>query len=228
MNVPSVITIDGAAASGKSTLGQLLARRLGYLYFDTGVMYRALTALALQRGVSIEDEERLQALAEQVCLEIIPPTEDDGRQYTVLADGEDITWQIRSPQVERHVSVVSRYPSVRSVLQAQQRRIGSQGQIVMVGRDIGAVVMPDAGLKIFLEASLEERARRRMLELMGRGHQASYEEVLADLQRRDALDRQNTYLPEDAHILRTDAASPEELVDRIVGWFEESQAEKVR
>lgn len=228
MNVPSVITIDGAAASGKSTLGQLLARRLGYLYFDTGVMYRALTALALQRGVSIEDEERLRALAEQVCLEIIPPTEDDGRQYTVLADGEDITWQIRSPQVERHVSVVSRYPSVRSVLQAQQRRIGNQGQIVMVGRDIGAIVMPDAGLKIFLEASLEERARRRMLELMGRGHQASYEEVLADLQRRDALDRQNTYLPEDAHILRTDTTSPEELVDRIVGWFEESQAEKVR
>jgi cytidylate kinase len=219
MNKPSIITIDGPAASGKSTLGQRLAARLGYLYFDTGVMYRAVTALALQHDLDLADEQSITALARQARLEILPPSVDDGRQYTVLADDKDITWRLRAPEVERAVSRISCHQGVRKVLREQQRRIGLQGQIVMVGRDIGAVVMPDADLKIFLQAPPEERARRRLGDGAARGHSESYEEILADLCRRDELDRQNTYLADDARLLDTGTSTPEELVDTIVAWF---------
>jgi len=127
--------------------GELLARQLGYLYFDTGVMYRALTWAALRRGVDPQAGAALAALARQLKIEVLPPLAADGRQYTVLADGQDVTWELRLPEVERYVSLVSSYPAVREVLRAQQRAIGLRGRIVMVGRDIGNIVMPDAALK---------------------------------------------------------------------------------
>ena len=184
----STIAIDGPAASGKSTIGARLARSLGYLYFDTGVMYRAVTWAALNRSINIADEEAVTRLAEEVAIVVSRPTEDDGRQYTVLADGEDITWAIREPEVDWAVSPVSAYPGVRGALTEQQRRIGQNGCVVMVGRDIGTVVMPEAHLKIYLTASAEERARRRHVEQSARGQESDYEEVLREMQRRDRID----------------------------------------
>ena len=195
MPKPSTIAIDGTAASGKSTIGRLLAERLGYLYLDTGAMYRAVTWVALQRGLDIADEEAITALAEAVEIEVVPPTANDGRQYTVYADGEDVTWQIRRPEVDANVSPVSAYPGVRRALTAQQRRIGRRGRVVMVGRDIGTVVMPDADLKIYLDATVEERARRRYREILARGERADYGEVLAALRRREQLDSEREVAP---------------------------------
>jgi len=156
---PLSIAIDGPAASGKSTVGGILAARLGYLYFDTGVMYRAVTWAALNRGIAIDDEPAVTRLAEEIAIEMLPPTEDDGRQFTVRVDGTDITWDIRSAEVNRYVSPVSAYVGVRKALLHKQREIGAAGKVIMVGRDIGTVVLPEADVKIYLDATLEERAR---------------------------------------------------------------------
>ncbi len=216
MDQPSVITIDGPAGSGKSTLGELLARRLGYLYFDTGIMYRALALAALQRSYDLTDSSALETLAETLRIEVLPPTMDDGRQYTVLIDDQDCTWDLRSPTVDQHVSLVARYPAVRTALIRQQRRIGQQGRVVMVGRDIGTIVMPDAGLKLYLEASLAERARRRLADQQTRGHQVSLASVQAELARRDELDSHVMQAAEDAMVLQTDAHSPTELCEHVL------------
>jgi len=218
--MPSVITIDGPAASGKSTLGELLARRLGYTYFDTGVLYRALTYLALHQGISLDAIDALVELTQRTELHVLPPTVEDGRQYTVFADADDITWALRDHAVERNVSLVSAYPGVRQALRGQQRAIGRGGNIVMVGRDIGSVVMPDADMKIFLRASPAERARRRYTELERKGKQVDYETVLHDLQRRDALDQQNTLLPDNAYVLDTDGLMPDDIVAHLLDVFE--------
>jgi len=186
---PTIIAIDGPAASGKSTIAAALARKLNYLYFDTGVMYRAATWAALDRDVAISDERAVTQLTESLQIEVEPPALDDGRQYDVLCDGVDVTWAIRSPEVDANVSPVSVYPGVRSALTAQQRRIGLRGNVVMVGRDIGTVVLPEAPLKIYLDASAEERARRRYVEVQARGDQSqTYEAILDNVKQRDAID----------------------------------------
>jgi cytidylate kinase len=186
---PTTIAIDGPAASGKSTLGAALAQHLGYLYFDTGVMYRAVTWAALQRQIDIEDELAVTRLAEAVSIDVRSPSKADGRQYDVICDGEDVTWAIREPRVDQYVSPVSVYPGVRSAMTAQQRRIGLQGKVIMVGRDIGTVVLPEAQLKIYLDATVEERAHRRYHEVQARGnHSQTFDEILAAMKRRDAID----------------------------------------
>lgn len=220
MSLPSIIAIDGPAASGKSTLGKSLADKLGYLFFDTGVMYRAVTWLALQRGVPIADEAAVVALAESSEIDILPPSQADGRNCDILADGQDITWEIRRPEVEAHVSQVSAYAGVRRALSAQQRRIGQRGRVVMVGRDIGTVVLPEADLKIYLDASAEERARRRYLELRGRNEPADYEEILAAMRRRDQIDSTRALAPlrpaPDALILDSDNLSADQVLEAIL------------
>jgi cytidylate kinase len=185
---PSTIAIDGPVASGKSTLGGLLAEQLGYLYFDTGVMYRAVALAALERGIAPSDEEAVAELAESLLVDVTPPTVEDGRQYTVLADGVDVTWNIRSPEVDVAVSPVSANRGVRAALTPQQRRIAGQGRIVMAGRDIGTVVLPDADLKIYLDAAPVERARRRHDEMQARGDAVAFDDILSSLRRRDAYD----------------------------------------
>jgi cytidylate kinase len=208
MPLPSTIAIDGPAASGKSTLGKKLADELGYLFLDTGVMYRAVTWAALQRGVSLSDEKAVSDLAENCVIDIRPASCEDGRSNDILVDGQDVTWDIRRPEVDANVSLVSSFAGVRRALTAQQRRIGQRGKVVMVGRDIGTVVLPEADLKIYLDASAEERARRRYREIVARGEPADYAEILAAMQARDAFDSTRDLSPlcaaEDAHVIDSD------------------------
>jgi cytidylate kinase len=222
---PGTIAIDGPAASGKSTVGEALAERLGYLYFDTGVMYRAVTWAALERGVPIEDEEVVTALARQLRIEVTEPTADDGRQYTVLADGVDVTWAIRTPAVDAHVSPVSAYPGVRRALVAQQRRVAAGVAVVMVGRDIGTVVLPDADLKIYLDATVEERARRRWREMEERGKEVDYQTVLESMRRRDQIDSSRDASPlraaRDAVLLDTTDLCVDQVVKEVEHLVEE-------
>lgn len=217
MAKPSIIAIDGPAASGKSTLGERLAKRLGYLFFDTGIMYRAVTWAALRKLGCVDDEEAVSTLSEKVDIDLRPPTVDDGRTADVLLDGVDITWEIRRPEVDASVSEVSAYRRVRRAMTMQQRRIGQRGQVVVVGRDIGTVVFPEAELKIYLVASVEERARRRYHEIIQRGEAADCEAILEALRRRDAYDSGRKLAPmrpaEDAIILKTDNLSIDEVVE---------------
>jgi cytidylate kinase len=214
-----MIAIDGPAASGKTTLGRRLADYLGYLFVDTGVMYRAVTWAALQRGIDIHDEARVTALAEEVQIDILPPSQNDGRFYDVRMDHQDITWEIRNPQVEAVVSIVSAYPGVRRALTAQQRRIGLRGRVVMVGRDIGTVVLPEADLKIYLDASPEERARRRFAELQARGEAADYGAILQKVRERDQIDSTRQVAPlqaaPDAIHIDSDGLTAEEVFERV-------------
>ena len=215
---PSIVAIDGPAASGKSTLGHLLAQRLGYLYFDTGALYRAVSLAALEHGVSIDDEVGLIELAERVRIDVVASTADDGRLYSVLLDGRDVTWDIRTPAVDAIVSPVSAVPGVRRALRDQQRRVGQRGNVIVVGRDIGTVVFPDADLKLFVDASLETRARRRYEELRQRGERVTFEHVLDELRRRDERDRGKPISPlvaaPDAIILETTTLDIEAMLDR--------------
>jgi cytidylate kinase len=212
----SIIAIDGPAASGKSTLAKRLADELGYLFFDTGVMYRAITWLALQAAISMDDEPAITELAERVQIDVLPASRDDGRSYDVLADGVDLTWEIRRPEVDANVSVVSAYPGVRQALTVQQRRIGQHGRVVMVGRDIGTVVLPDADKKIYLDATVEERARRRYKECLARGEKRDYESVLAAMRKRDQIDSTRDVAPlkaaDDAIVLDSDGLDIEAVV----------------
>ncbi len=220
MKIANIIAIDGPAASGKSTLGQKLAQTLGYLYFDTGVMYRAVTWLALQQGLDIADELAITRLAEDTQIDVRPPSLPDGRAYDVRVDSKDITWEIRRPEVEAHVSPVSAYAGVRKALSAQQRRIGLRGNVVMVGRDIGTVVLPNADLKIYLDASVEERARRRHKELLQRGEPADYDIILEAMRKRDQIDSNRAVAPlrpaDDAHILCSDELDAEQVFDQAL------------
>lgn len=221
------ITLDGPAASGKSTLGERLAESLDFMYLDTGVMYRAVTLAVLKKNVDVNDEGLVTKVAEEMDLDIHPATIDDGRSNDVILEKEDVTWEIRLPDVEAHVSQVSAYKGVRIAMTKKQREIGNRGRIVMVGRDIGTVVLPDAEIKLYLDASVEERAKRRYLELINRGKQATYESVLDDLKRRDKIDSSRAIAPlrpaEDAIMIDSDHMNAEEVFQYIFKLVEEKK-----
>lgn len=215
-----VIAIDGPAASGKSTIGSLLAKKLGYLYFDTGVMYRAVTSEALAQSIPIKDEQAVTKLAEKIRIDIQSPSVDDGRDMTLNVDGRDRTWNIREREVDQNVSPVSTYAGVRHAMVAEQRRIGGQGHVVMVGRDIGTVVFPEADLKIYLDASLEERARRRFLERKNRGEAVEYHAILGEVKLRDEIDSTRSVSPlkkaDDAEYLDSTGLNIEQVMERVM------------
>jgi cytidylate kinase len=226
--MPSTIAIDGPAGAGKSTIGRLLAERLRSLFLDTGAMYRAVALAALREGISTTNEPRLADLAERLPIHIERPVpgETDGRPYTVLVGDEDVTWEIRKPAVESVVSAIASWPSVRTQLVNQQRRMASLGPVVMVGRDITTEVLPDADLKIYLDASLQERARRRYVELQERRREVRYEQVEAEIEDRDAQDMHRAAgalrQAEDAIVVNTEGLSIEEsldmIMDVVMGW----------
>lgn len=215
MSAKQTIAIDGPAGSGKSTIGKLLAEYLGFLYFDTGVMYRAVTLAALQRSIDISNELEISLLAEEITIDVRPPTKQDGRNCDVLIDGSDVTWEVHSPEIDAQVSIVAAYKGVRQALSQQQRRIGLEGKVVMVGRDIGTVILPEADLKIYLDASKEERATRRYNERLQRGEKADYEVILAKIHDRDRIDSSREIAPlkpaENAIIINTDGLSIQEV-----------------
>jgi len=223
-SLPSLIAIDGPAASGKSTIGRLLANRLGYAFLDTGVMYRAVTLMALKRNIDVNDIDEVEKIAENIIINIRPTQVKDGRQFDVLVDGTDVTWLIRQSQVNDNVSQVSTYPGVRSALTWQQRIIGRQGKIIMVGRDIGTIVLPTADLKIYLEASVEERALRRFQELKLRGEIETYKSILKSMKRRDEIDSNRHIAPlipaEDAIIIKTDGKTIQLVLEEILQIIE--------
>jgi cytidylate kinase len=180
-------------------------------------MYRAVTWLALKQGLEIGDEAAITTLAQQAQIDVRPPSVQDGRAYDVLVDGQDITWDIRRPEIDGNVSPVSAYAGVRKALSSQQRRIGKRGKVVMVGRDIGTVVLPKAELKIYLDASVEERARRRYEELRQRGEPADYDQILQAMRKRDQIDSHRKVAPlrpaNDAHILCSDGLDANQVLE---------------
>jgi cytidylate kinase len=210
-----IVAIDGPAASGKTTLGKCLAQHLDYLFFDTGVMYRALTWQALKINLPVEDESRITALALDTPIDVRPASKADGRLYDVWVQGEDVTWKIREPQVDANVSIVSAYPGVRKALSAQQRRIGLRGKVVMVGRDIGTVVLPEADLKIYLDASLEQRALRRYKEVQARNIDVTLKSIKNAMADRDRIDTNREVAPlrpaDDAIIIDSDSMNMDQV-----------------
>ncbi len=211
-----IVAIDGPAGAGKSTVAKGVAQKLGYLYIDTGAMYRAIAWKILQAGVPISDEQAViqQAMRTEVTLATI-----DGEQH-VYADGEDVSQAIRTPEATRASSPVSAIAGVRKRLVDLQRKMASDGGVVMEGRDIGTVVFPNAEVKIFLTASAEERARRRVEQMKALGMEADVEKVAAEMRERDLRDSSRATAPlvqaADAVLVDTDGLTVEQVIDKIV------------
>ncbi len=230
MRMPEIIAIDGPAGSGKSTIGKLLAEYLDYLYFDTGVMYRAVTLAAINQNINVENELKVSKLAKEISITLHTPTKDDGRDCDILLDGQDVTWDIRSPDVDAKVSIVSAYPRVRQELSEKQRQIGLRGKVVMMGRDIGTIVLPEADLKIYLDASLEERAKRRYQERVDRGENVDYDSILKTLQERDRIDSTRKYAPlkpaEDSIVINTDGMTIQQVFETVLELVERNRVKE--
>jgi len=213
---PQLIAIDGPVAVGKSSVGLRLAKRLGYIFFDTGMIYRAFTWKVLESGTSPEDEQRLCRLATATKFDFIPSKEG---ALLLFLDGEDVSSKLLCGKIEELVALIAKVAGVRKAMVSQQRKLAERGRVVMAGRDVGTVVLPWAELKVFLTASMEERARRRHRELLGRGENSSLETVLADLKKRDELDINRTISPLkpaiNAIIINTEKLSLEQVVDKI-------------
>jgi len=217
------IAIDGPAGAGKSTVARRVANSLGYTYFDTGAMYRALAVLAMERAVSLDDFESLGALASEVKIE---GREDNG-VFRVWIDGKEITDKLREPETDRAVALLSKATPVRKVLVSMQQQIAKCGGVVMEGRDITSVVMPDAEVKVFLTADVNERARRRWQEQVNKGIDVSFEEVLDDLVKRDAIDLEREWgkliKVDDAEVIDSTDLSIEEVCALIINLCKEKQ-----
>jgi cytidylate kinase len=214
----ALIAIDGPVASGKTSVGLKLARRLGYRLVDTGMMYRAVTWLAHQRGIDVMDAEGLTRLAHAARIELGRQRADGSA--SILVDGRDVTDDLRQPEIDRNVSYVSQVAGVREAMVERQRRFAREGGLIMLGRDIGTVVLPDAPVKVYLDASTAERAKRRYLELKETGRERPEAEIRTELEKRDEMDRTRHLSPllpaADAHIVDTDGLDLDEVVERIL------------
>jgi cytidylate kinase len=210
-----VVAIDGPSGAGKSTVARLLAERLGYLYIDTGAMFRTVALAVKRANISPEDEEALAAL----CRGLEISFERREGAYRVLANGEDVSEAIRTPEISLLTSRISMKKAVREVLLHEQRRMGQSGNVVLEGRDIGSVVFPDAEVKFFLSASPEERGKRRFLELKAKGDKVSLEQTIAEVAARDAQDEQREHAPlrmaDDALLVDSDGISVEDVLGRM-------------
>ncbi len=214
---PIVIAVDGGSSCGKSTLAKALAKNLGYIYIDTGAMYRAVTLYFLQNEIASDDPEAIARALQDIHIRFATV---HGENHTFL-NGTDVEEAIRSMEVAGRVSEIAALPPVRHFLVEQQRRIGSTNSVVMDGRDIGTVVFPHAALKVFLQANLEIRANRRFLELQQRGTTTTFEEVLANLSKRDQIDSGRAMSPlqpaEDAVMIDTTDLNIDQLLELVLG-----------
>lgn len=211
-----VIAIDGPAASGKSTTSKLIARRLGYLYVDTGAMYRAMTLKVLEQKIDLDDRDAIGQLARQTKISLV----HINNELRVLLDGRDVTRAIRSPQVTKSVSAISMIDSVREVMVREQRRMGTEGGIVLEGRDIGTVVFPNADLKVYMVADVEKRASRRLKDLEKQGIEVSLEDLKQEIIERDRKDSKRNISPlrkaDDAIVIDTSDLTVDQQVELIV------------
>jgi cytidylate kinase len=214
-----IVAIDGPAGSGKSTVARGVARRLGFTYLDSGAMYRAVTLLALERGIDLADGAGLGRLAAAARVEL---GERDHDHVRVVLDGRDVSDEIRTPQVTGASSKVAAHPAVRAAMLEKQRAVigGREGDFVVEGRDIGTVVAPDAPVKVFLTADPDERARRRAAELVRQGAKAEAREVKAAIEQRDRLDSTRSAAPlrpaEDAVVIDTTGLEADQVIERVL------------
>jgi len=222
-----IIAIDGPAGSGKSTTAKLVAKKLGYLYLDTGAMYRAITLKAFRKMINPREEEKLAQIA---CGSKLDLTEKDGANKVFL-DEEDVTELIRGPNINRIVSEISIYKKVRAALVSKQKELAKKHNIVAEGRDTTTVVFPEASLKIYLACDIKERAKRRMLELQGKGIQTSLEEQIKELSERDKIDSEREESPlkldDEAVIVDTTNLSIEEQVDKVIQLYEKRKRNEI-
>lgn len=220
-----IIAIDGPAASGKSTTAKLVAQKLGFLYLDTGAMYRAITLKALENGVDINDEESLEKLVKNSVINF----ENKNGVNRIWMDRKDVTEKIRDPQVDKNVSYVSMHKKVRKILVEMQKKIGEKNDLVAEGRDTTTVVFPHA-FKVYLDADIKERAKRRLLELEQKGIKSTLEEQIAEISRRDKLDSEREASPllkdKDAVVVDTTNLTIEQQVDRVIQLFLQKVGEK--
>jgi len=214
------IAIDGPAGAGKSTVARKVAEELGYLYIDTGAMYRAATMIVLRHNLPVDDNELAGKALDQSTIELLPPDHGSGGRQRVMVDGVDETENIRKREITNQASAVSALPAVRERLVARQRQLADRGAAVLDGRDIGTVVLPNAEVKIFLTASPEIRARRRQKELAESGQPVDLEVILQETIERDRKDSSRAIAPlrpaEDAIIVDTDTMSIDEVVQAII------------
>jgi len=212
-----IVAIDGPAGAGKSTVAKILAKRLGFLYIDTGAMYRALTLKALENNIDINDEQRINDLALNTSIDLL---NNPNGPLKVILDGRDVSLDIRKPQITQVVSDVSRIKEVRQVLVKLQRELGQKGDCVLEGRDIGTVVFPDAQKKFFIDASSQVRVNRRFKELKGLNQNVAENDVARDLSNRDKIDSTREISPlrkaDDAIYIDTTNLSIEEVVDKML------------
>ncbi len=213
------IAIDGPAGGGKGTIALRLAQALGFLYVDTGAMYRAVAWLALQQGIPLEDEEAVSKLVQNAVIDFQPQSDGKKVHYRIIINNQDITEDIRQPEVDRGSSIVAQYPEVRNVLVRAQRNLAQHAHVVMEGRDITTVVLPDADIKLFITASLEERARRRYEQRLSNGIHADLAQIQEELVERDKRDSERSTapmrIPPDAIVIDTTGQQVEESV-RVV------------
>ena len=218
------VSLDGPGSSGKSSVGAAAAGQLGYRFLDTGVLYRALTWLSVDRDVDPDDAASLVSLVSRI--QLVP--DELGRMRRVKVDGTDVTDRLHSPEVDRRVSAVSRLPEVRDALLMTQRSLAAEGRIIVAGRDIGSVVLPDADLKLYLDVSLEERARRRSSERGLEPASPEAQRIRSDLQRRDELDSSRAVaplrIPDGAVLVRSDGRAFGETVAEVVRLIEQHSA----
>jgi cytidylate kinase len=213
---PKLIAIDGPVAAGKSSVGLLLAERLDYLFFDTGLMYRAFTRKAIKLGIPLGDPDKLSRLAGATRFDFVPSNK---RGFSMLIDSDDVSAELNRPEVNEEVAIVAKVAGVRRAMVAAQRMVAQRGKIIMAGRDIGTVVLPQAELKVFLTASLKQRALRRYKELSQKGEKINYDLVLAGLKKRDEADSTRSISPlkpaSDAMVIDTENLTLEQVVDKI-------------
>lgn len=221
MRAQPIIAIDGPVGAGKSTVARAVAQRLRFRHVDTGAMYRSVALAVMERGIDLRDERAVVAVARSLDFEFVP----HGEGQRVVVNGVDVTESIRRPEVSEGASVVSVYPDVREAMVAVQRRLGAGGGVVMEGRDIGTVVFPEAEVKIFLDASPEERARRRFNELRAKGAKVDLEELRKQEEERDRRDRTRTHSPlrraADAVVIDSTGAVVERVVEQILAVVQE-------
>ncbi len=215
-----IIAIDGPAGAGKSTVAKIIAKRIGYLYLDTGAMYRALTLKVLQDNLSVKEEKAISELAAKIKIEL---TSNPEGTLVVLLNARDVSLDIRKPEITKSVSDIAKIKDVRLVMLEKQRELGRSGNVVLDGRDIGTVVFPNAEKKFYLDANLEERSRRRYKELKGLGQDVTLSAVDADLSNRDRIDSSREFAPlkkaDDAIYIDTTFMSIEQVVDTLLSYI---------